>query len=55
VLYMGKQVSVYVREDDLPLWERAERFARSRRLAISALVLTALEAYLAEHDPRPGA
>jgi hypothetical protein len=48
---MGRQVSVYVREQDLALWERAERYARERRLAMSALVLTALERYLAEGHP----
>ena len=49
-LSMGKQVSVYVRDEDVELWERAERFAKARRLPMSALVMTALESYLAEHD-----
>jgi hypothetical protein len=52
---MGMAKAVYVRDQDVPLWERAERYARERRLAMSALVLTALEEYLARHGPpRPG-
>lgn len=43
---MGKQVSVYVRTDDEPLWERAEAYARGRRLTMSALIMNALQAYL---------
>jgi hypothetical protein len=51
---MGKQVSVYIREEDLALWERVERFARERRMPVSGLVMLALEAYLADQDrPRP--
>lgn len=42
--------AVYVREDDTELWRRAEQFAKSRRLTMSALVLTALERYLSEQD-----
>jgi hypothetical protein len=53
-LGMGKQVSVYVRDDDLPLWERAERYARKQRMPISGLVMAALEAYLADDEKRPG-
>jgi hypothetical protein len=49
---MGKQVSVYVRDEDLDLWERAERYARKRRLAVSALIMTALEHYLAADGER---
>lgn len=52
---MGKQVSVYVRDDDLELWERAEKYARRHRMPISGLVMAALEAYLADQDEkRPG-
>lgn len=56
---VGKAKAVYVREQDLELWERAERYADSRRLTMSALVLTALERYLADvvdddRDGRPG-
>jgi hypothetical protein len=50
---MGKQVSVYVRDEDLDVWERAERYARARRLPMSALVMTALERYLATEDEKP--
>jgi post-segregation antitoxin (ccd killing protein) len=51
---MGKQVSVYVRDEDQDLWERAERYARARRLPMSALVMTALEAYLDDQEPDRG-
>jgi hypothetical protein len=47
---MGKQVSIYIRDDDLELWARAEAYARSKRMPASGLVLAALEAYLAEHE-----
>lgn len=54
---MGKQVSVYVRDEDLALWERAEAHARRHRMPVSGLVMTALEEYLARHSasdsPRP--
>ena len=43
---VGRQVSVYVRDADSELWARAERYARRRRLPMSALVMAALEAYL---------
>lgn len=45
---MGKAKAVYVRDDDAELWERAEAFARERRLNMSALVLLALERYLSD-------
>jgi hypothetical protein len=48
---MGKATAIYVREADLPLWERAERYARRHRMPVSGLVLAALESYLAERDP----
>jgi hypothetical protein len=44
---MGMAKAVYVRDEDIELWARAERYAKARRLTMSALVLTALEAYLA--------
>lgn len=47
---MGKQVSIYIRDDDLELWERAERYARKNRMPASGLVMAAVEAYLATHD-----
>ena len=46
----GEQKTIYVRASDVPIWRRAEAFARRRRLTVSALVINALEAYLAEHD-----
>lgn len=51
---MGKATAIYVRDSDLPLWERAEAYARARRMPMSGLVMLALERYLAEEDrPRP--
>ena len=47
---MGMHKAVYVRDEDVALWERAERYAKARRMPISGLVLAALEAYLAEED-----
>lgn len=50
---MGKQVSIYVRDEDLALYERAEEHARKRRMPMSGLVMAALEEYLARHGGRP--
>ncbi|WP_158299890.1 hypothetical protein [Glycomyces paridis] len=47
---MGKQVSIYIRADDLELWRRAEAYARERRMPTSGLVMLALERYLAEQE-----
>jgi hypothetical protein len=48
---MRKVVAVYVREQDLPLAERAERYARAHRMTLSGLYLLAIERFLAERDP----
>jgi hypothetical protein len=50
---MGKATAVYVRDSDLPLWERAERYARAHRMPMSGLVMLALERFLDEECP-PG-
>lgn len=47
---VGKQVSVYIREEDLDLWRRAEQYARRHRMPVSGLVLTALEWFLDERE-----
>lgn len=47
---MGMHKSLYVRDEDTDLWERAEQYARSHRMPFSGLVMTALEAYLATDD-----
>ncbi|MEV4161422.1 hypothetical protein [Nonomuraea dietziae] len=39
-----------IREDDLPLWERAGRAARNNRSTLSALVTSALARYLEPTD-----
>lgn len=53
LVFMGMAKAVYVRDDDVDLWARAERYAKVRRLTMSALVLTALERYL-EDQPEGG-
>ena len=52
---MGMAKAVYVRDADTELWARAEAYARSQRLTMSALVLTALERLLADlpEEDRP--
>lgn len=52
---MGKATAIYIREGDLPLWERVERYARKHRMPVSGLVMLAVEEYLARHDPEPEA
>lgn len=47
---VGSQRSVYIRDEDAAIWERAERFAKRRRMPMSGLVLAALERYLADED-----
>lgn len=48
---MGVRKAVYVQDADLPLWEWAERYAAEHRMKISGVVLGALQAYRAEHEP----
>jgi hypothetical protein len=50
---VGRQVSIYVRADDLELWRRAEAYARERRMPVSGLVMLALERYLNAEDAEP--
>lgn len=45
----SRRKMIYVREADEPVWRRASKFARNRRLTMSALIMTALEYYLARH------
>lgn len=47
---MGMHKAVYVRDEDVELWERAERYARARRMPVSALIMNALQAYLDEPE-----
>jgi hypothetical protein len=44
---MGMHKAVYVRDEDVALWERAEAYAKARRMPVSGLIMTALEKYLA--------
>jgi hypothetical protein len=50
---MGLSKAVYVRDEEIPLWERAERYARQRRMPVSGLVMAALERYLDQEDKLP--
>ncbi|HEY9412357.1 MAG TPA: hypothetical protein VIP77_22455 [Jiangellaceae bacterium] len=47
---MGIQRTIYIRDDDVTLWEWAETYARQRRMPVSGLVMTSLERYRAEVD-----
>lgn len=40
---------MYIRDEEVALWDRAVAFARARRLTMSALILSALEEFLARH------
>jgi hypothetical protein len=51
---VGRQISIYVRADDLELWRRAEAYARERRMPTSGLVMLALERYLGAEDSEAG-
>lgn len=50
----GRQVSIYVREEELALWRRAEQYARRHRMPVSGLILMALETYLEAHEGQRG-
>lgn len=43
---MGMHKSLYVKDEDIELWQRAEEYARKRRMPVSGLVMAALERYL---------
>lgn len=49
-IVMGIHKAVYVRDEDVELWQWAEAYARKRRMPTSGLVMAALEAYRAEHN-----
>ena len=40
------QKSIYIREDDSDLWNRATAYAQRRRIPMSSLIMNALEEYL---------
>jgi hypothetical protein len=44
---------IYVREEDAALWQRAEAYAKARRLPMSALIMNALERYLEDNSEPP--
>jgi hypothetical protein len=41
---------IWVREDDLDLFERAEEFARQRRWSLSTLIAVALQHYMEDQS-----
>jgi hypothetical protein len=43
---MSPNKTLYVREDDLPLWEHAERYATEQNRSVSAVVTDALKTFL---------
>jgi hypothetical protein len=43
-----RRKTIYVRESDDGLWRRAVTYARAHRITMSALIMTALERYLAD-------
>jgi hypothetical protein len=51
---VGKHKSIYVRAEDLELWQRAEAYARERRMTASGLVMMAIERYLDAEDSETG-
>lgn len=44
--------TIFVRDEDMELWERATQFASAHRWSMSALIMTALEAYI-EQGAKP--
>jgi hypothetical protein len=47
----SKQFAVYIRGADKELWRRAEDYARRRRMPVSGLVMTAIEAHARTAQP----
>ncbi|GAA5111336.1 hypothetical protein [Haloechinothrix salitolerans] len=51
---MGVHKSLYVRDEEIALWQRAEQYAKAHRMPVSGLVMAALEAYLADDQDAQG-
>jgi hypothetical protein len=47
-IMVGKKKTIYVTGRDADLWDRAATYARDNRLSMSALLLMALERFLAD-------
>lgn len=47
---MSPNKTLYIREDDMPVWEKAERTAKERRQSLSQIATSALAAYLPDDD-----
>lgn len=46
----GRNINIYIRAADEPLWEWAEQQAAARRLALSQYIALVLEQHRAESD-----
>jgi hypothetical protein len=44
------QKTIYVREEDVELWERAVAYAKARRLPVSSLLMNALQEYFERRE-----
>lgn len=49
---MAVRKTISVRDDDLAVWDYAERFAARTRTPISGLVILALSEYVSRRDPK---
>ena len=49
---MGKPKTIYIRDEDFELWDRAQELAKARRMNMSALILHALERLVDEEERR---
>lgn len=46
------QKTIYVREEDVELWEHAVAYAKARRLPVSSLLMNALQEYFERRGDR---
>lgn len=46
--------TIYVRSEDLELWDWAVSYARSQRMPVSGLIMNALQAYRERIEPDDG-
>jgi len=46
----GRNINLYIRADDEPLWQWAEQQAAARRLALSQYIALVLEQHRAESE-----
>jgi hypothetical protein len=46
---MGNQ-TIYVRQEDQEIWDRAVAYAKAHRMPVSGLIMAALEEYLTDQE-----